>query len=273
MEPMVGKSVTGWLTRQVIVVAALMRASLLVAMQYRSDFVFDGLMGLIRTAAIIAPLLLVFDHTDQVVGWTFAEATLVMSLYLMMQALIGGVVEPNLGEVVESVRTGTLDLVLMKPADAQLLVSFRRVAPAHLWDVVASLGLGGWAMSQLGTPSLIDIVVTGVCLMSGFAAVYGLWVLVICMSFFFVRVDNLKFLLGSVSSAGRWPLTVFTGWVRWALIVVVPVGLITSFPAMAITGAWGGELVIVSVGTGTMFALVSRWTWKRSLASYASASS
>lgn len=253
--------------------AALIRASLLTAMQYRSDFLFDGFTGLIRTSAVVAPLLLVYGHTETVMGWAFADACLVMALFLIMEALVGGVVEPNLGEVVESVRTGTLDLVLMKPADAQLLVSVRRVAPARIWDLLAGMALLVWALGQVGVPTPIDVAVTLVMVVSGFASVYGLWVLAICMSFFFVRVDNLRFLLSSVSGAGRWPVTVFPSWVRWALTVVIPVAVITSFPAMAIRGQWDSWLVGVAVMTGTVFSVGSRMAWVKSLGSYSSASS
>ena len=259
--------------RIVVIIGALLRASLLTAMQYRADFLFDGLTGLLRTAATVAPLLLVYEHTDQVLGWGWADALLVMALFLLMQALVGGIVEPNLGEVVEAVRTGTLDLVLMKPVDAQLLVSFRRLAPSAIWDLVAGIGLGAWAVAHIGAPSGADVVVMVVMLVSGLAAVYGLWVLVICTSFFFVRVDNLRFLLGSVTGAGRWPITVFRGWVRWVLTIVIPVGVITSFPAMALRGTWDLPLVGIAVTTGLVFAVGSRWAWRRSLASYASASS
>ncbi|MBW1879629.1 MAG: ABC-2 family transporter protein, partial [Deltaproteobacteria bacterium] len=107
--------------------AALLRVSLSTAMQYRSDFLFEALTGLLRTAANVGALLLVFLHRDQVAGWSMPEALLVMALFLLMNSLVQTLIEPNLGAVVEAIRKGTLDLLLMKPADAQLLVSLNRV--------------------------------------------------------------------------------------------------------------------------------------------------
>ena len=137
------------LTRATQIGTALIRTSLLTAMQYRSDLAFDAFAGLLRTIATSAPLLLVFQRDQTIAGWTLPEAAWVMSLYLLMQGILGGLVEPNLGEVVESVRSGNFDLVLMKPADAQLLVSVRTVAPSHIWDVLASILLASWAVSML----------------------------------------------------------------------------------------------------------------------------
>ena len=100
-----------------------MRTSLSIAMQYRSDFLFEGLTGILRTLATVAALGLVYVHRTEVAGWTMPEAMLVMALFLVMSSLVEALFEPNLGAVVEAIRNGSLDLLLMKPADAQLLVS------------------------------------------------------------------------------------------------------------------------------------------------------
>lgn len=254
-------------------VGALVRVSLLTAMQYRSDFVFNGLTGLLRSVAVVGPLLLVFVHRDEIAGWSIPEAMLVIAMFLGLQAFTLGLMEPNLGAVVEHVRKGTLDLVLMKPADAQLLTSISRVQPARLWDLLAAVGVGAWALARLPSPSALDVAAALVMAASGLVAMYGLWVLAICTSFFFVRVDNLRYLLMSAAETGRWPLAVFTPWLQWVLTVVVPVGVITTFPAMALRGTWSGWTLATAVAVAAAFALGSRVAWTRSLASYTSASS
>ena len=252
---------------------ALVRASLMTAMQYRSDFLLDGAAGLVRALASLIPIVLVFGHRQDLLGWSMAEATLVMGLFVLMQALLGGLVEPNLGEVVEAIRTGTLDLVLLKPADAQLLVSLRRVQPAHLWGFLAGLVIIGLSLWQIPTPSLYDLLVALLLFCCGVVAMYGLWVLAICTSFFFVRVDNLRFLLWSIGDTGRWPMTIFARWVQFILIFVVPVGVITTFPALALRGQASPEVIALGLTSAIGFGVLSRWAWKRSLASYTSASS
>lgn len=262
------------LPRVLAVPAALIRASLSAAMQYRSDFLFEGLTGLLRTVATVAALGLVYAHRTEVAGWSLHEALLVMALFLVMSSLVEAVLEPNLGAVVEAIRNGSLDLLLMKPADAQLLVSASRVAPARLWDALAGIGLAGWSVAQLPeAPGLLDWVAAAVLFACGLVAIYGLWLLAICTSFWFVRVDNLRFLLISVSDAGRWPLPVFAEWVRVLLVVVVPVGVVTTFPAMALRGSLSGTVPLVALAVALGFAVGSRWAWRRALASYTSASS
>jgi ABC-2 type transport system permease protein len=252
---------------------ALLRASLMVALQYRGDFVFELFTGVIRTIGRVLPLLLVYGHTTSISGWTADEAMLVMGFFLLMTAFHEGLMEPNLGEVVEAVRQGTLDLWLLKPADAQLFVSIRRVDPAYAWDVFAAFAVIGIASWRVGLPSPLDVVVAFVLLACGLCAMYGLWLLAITTSFWFVRVDNLRFLLLSVADAGRWPLGVFTGWVKLLFVAVVPVALVTTFPAEALRGTWGWPLVAIAVSVALAFLIGSRLAWVRALRSYTSASS
>jgi ABC-2 type transport system permease protein len=255
------------------VMSALVRASLMTGMQYRSDFIFGFLTGIPRTAATLAPLFIVFSHRDEIAGWNLNSAMLVMALFLLLKTLNEGFMEPNLGEVVEAIRHGTLDLVLMKPADAQLLVSVRRMDPSRAWDLLAAVAVGAWALLQMPAPSPLDALMAVLMVVSGLASMYGLWILAICTSFFFVRVDNLRFLVTSASGAGRWPINVFGGWVRWILTVIVPVAVVTTFPAMAVSGNWHWSTMILGLCTGVGFVILSRIAWLKALGAYTSASS
>jgi ABC-2 type transport system permease protein len=251
----------------------LMRASLAVAMQYRSDFWMDAFTGVLRALAAIAPIALVFGHRSEVVGWTASEVTLVVGLFFLMQGLLAGFVEPNLGEIVEAIRSGSLDFLLLKPADAQLLASVRRLAPGRLWDIVFAAALCGWSLLAMEPPSALDVAMAGLMLVSGLAAMYGVWLLAICTSFWFVRVDNLRYLLWAATDAGRWPLAVFAPWVRFLLLTVVPVGILTTFPALALRGDWTWGTVATGCAVGLGFLVLSRAAWNRALSSYTSASS
>lgn len=259
--------------RQLAAVAALLRVSLATAMQYRSNFVLEMVVGLLRDVGRVAPLALVFWHRDQVAGWDLPQALLVMAFFLVFNGIQGGVFEPNLGEAVDSIRTGTLDLMLMKPVDSQLLVSLRKFSPSALWDLVAGSAVGAFALTMLPAPAPIDVLLAAGLFGTGVVAMYGLWLLAICVSFYFVRVDNLRFLLWSVTDAGRWPIDVFSGAARFLLVALVPVALITSFPASAIRGTWSLSTLGVAVVVSGIFLVGSRLAWKRSIANYTSASS
>ena len=261
------------LTRQFNAVVALLKVSLATVMQYRSNFLLTMAVGLLRDVGRVAPLALVFWHRDQVGGWELPSALLVMACFLIFNGIQGGVFEPNLGEAVDSIRTGTLDLMLMKPIDGQLLVSLRKFNADSVWDIVAGVAVGAGALTVLPAPSALDVLLAIGLFTTGLVAMYGLWLLAICVSFYFVKVDNLRFLLWAVTDAGRWPIDVFTGAARFLLVALVPVALITSFPADAMRGHWSIDTLIVSALVSVGFLVGSRLAWNRSIRNYTSASS
>lgn len=259
--------------RWLAVLAALSRVALMNAAAYRASFVVDLVVGAIASVGVVLPLVFVYQHASSVAGWTLHEALLVTAFFLILQGLMGLLVEPNLSAVVEGVRTGALDYVVLKPVDAQLVASLQRFAPAKAWDVLAGLALGAWCLSHLPPPTAVGVVAALIMLGAGLAAMYGIWVLVICTSFWFVRVDNLRFLLSAVLDAGRWPVGVYTGWVRLLLTVVIPVAVVTSFPALALLGRADPGVVLHALVVALALLAVSRWTWGRALRHYTSASS
>lgn len=251
--------------------AGLLRAALATATQYRASFLVDFAAGAGGALAVALPVVFVYAHAPSVAGWTRPEALLVTGFFLVLQGLVGTLVEPNFGALVEAIRKGTFDFVLLKPADAQLVASFQRLAPGRAWDLLAGAVVGGWALAQLPPPSTTQMLSALLMLLSGLTAVYGLYLLVVCTSFWFVRVDNLRHLLGAILDAGRWPLGVYRGAARVFLTAVVPVALVTSGPAMALTGRLEGAFALQSLAVGTAMLLLSRIAWKFALSRHASA--
>lgn len=256
------------------VVGALWRASLVTSMQYRGDFALNFVMGLLWSAWTVAPLLFVYEHTEAVAGWSYPEAMLVLAFFMALRGLLDAFVDPNLRHLVEQVRDGTLDFVLLKPADSQLLVSFGRVVPGRVADVAAALGVAVWSLDRLGhVPSPGQVVGALLCLLSGTLVLYSIWLVAAATSFWWVRVESLSYLLGAMLDAGRWPVSIYRGWVRFVLTFVVPVTLMSSFPAQALLGRLAPASAAWAAAAGVGFLALGRVVWRQALRHYTSASS
>lgn len=255
------------------VCAALARVALMNALQYREGFWVEVVVGAGNVVAILLPMAVVYDHSPTVAGWTWDQALLVTGFFLLQSAVMGGLVEPNLGAVVEGIRAGQMDYLLIRPVDAQLVASAQRVDPAKLWDAVAAAAVIGWGLHGTGWPGVGAVAAAAALMVAGVASMYSLWLVVICLSFWFVRVDNLRYLLGAIGDAGRWPVDVYRGVARVFLTVVVPVALATSWPALALLHRLDAALVAQAVAVSVGMVVLSRMLWLRALRSYASASS
>jgi len=262
------------LSRALHAVGASWRASLLASTQYRGNFLLSTLFSALWTAWSVLPLIVVFDHVESIKAWSPAEATLVMAWFVLLRGLLEAVVQPNLTTLVERVRSGTLDFVLLKPADPQLLVSFSSLEPARLLDVPVGLGLVVWALDQMAySPSMVDVVTAAALTLSGAAIIYALWLCAAATSFWWVKVDSLTYLLGAVMDAGRWPGSVYRGAARVLFTFVFPVIVMTSAPPRALLGRLDGEHILGCFALALMFSVGARLFWRRAVASYTSASS
>ncbi len=260
--------------RYLRLLAVQFRASMQTAMQYRVDFLVQGAMAFFWMAWAVVPLLVVYDRRESVAGWDFASALVVMGWFLAMKGILEGAVNPSLASVVEHIRKGTLDLVLLKPADAQFLVSTAKFAPWHVVDVAAGAGVIAVAFSRMGRrPGGAEVAAALLLTACAVAVLYSLWILVVSAAFFVVKVDNLSFLFLSIFDAARWPASVFTGFWRFLFTVVIPLALMTTLPAEALLGRIRPAALGAAVAGSLAFVAAARVVWLRAIARYTSASS
>lgn len=260
--------------RYVRLFLAQLRASMLVALQYRADFVLDALIEIVWTSTALAPLLVVFSLRRDVAGWAFGEALVVVGFFTLLQALMEGAMNPSFASVVEHVRRGTMDHVLMKPVDAQFLVSTARFHPWRSVNLLTALGIFVIAFRELGRAPSAAHVGAAVLLFAAAAIIlHALWTLAMCTVFYAVRTDNLTDVFSAVFDAARWPSSVFRGAVRLVLTFLVPLGLMTTVPAQALLGALTPETAAIAVAEAALLAFLARAMWVRSLRRYTSASS
>ena len=251
-----------------------LRASTAIALQYRVEFAGQGVLALFWAFWSLVPLLVVYGHRPAVSGWSFEEALVVMGWFTLMKGVLEGAVNPSLASVVEHIRKGTLDFVLLKPADAQFLVSTAKFEPWRVVDVAGAFALFGYAFHRMGrAPALAHVLASLVLLGCAAVTLYSLWILVVSAAFFVVKVDNLSFLFSSIFDAGRWPVTVFRGAWRFVFTFVVPLALMTTYPALALLGRLDLRTVVLAVLGAAGFAGFARLVWVRSIGHYTSASS
>ncbi|HEX9291351.1 MAG TPA: ABC-2 family transporter protein [Anaeromyxobacteraceae bacterium] len=260
--------------RYLRLLAVQLRASTAISLQYRVEFLGEGALALFWVAWSLVPLLVVYGHRPAVAGWSFDEALVVMGWFTLMKGILEGAVNPSLTSVVEHIRKGTLDFVLLKPADAQFLVSTAKFEPWRVVDVLGGLVIFAVAFHRMGRlPGAAAILAALLLLVCAAWTIYSLWILVISAAFFVVKVDNLSFLFSSIFDAGRWPVTVFRGAWRVLFTFVIPLALMTTYPSLALLGRLdAGAAALAVLGTAA-FGAFARLVWVRSIGHYTSASS
>jgi len=88
-----------------------------------------------------------------------------------------------------------------------------------------------------------------------------------------VKIDNLTNLFNSIFDAARWPVEVFRGVIRFVFTFLIPLALMTTFPAQAMLGRLSLPALAWSVVGAGAFGWLARRVWLSSIARYTSASS
>jgi ABC-2 type transport system permease protein len=251
-----------------------LRASLAVAAQYRVEFLVSGALSVFWTLIALVPLLVLYHDRVAVAGWTYAEMLVVMGWFGLVKGILEGGVNPSLAAVVEHIRKGTLDFVLLKPADAQFLVSTAKFEPWRVVDMLAGVAVMAVGFHRMGrAPGPGEIGLAAVTLASATVILYSLWILVVSAAFFVVKVDNLSFLFLSLYDAARWPADVFPKLLRAVFTFVIPLAVLTTIPAEALLGRIGPLQVAATAAGAALFTALARLVWLRSIGRYTSASS
>lgn len=259
-------------TRYLGLLGVQLRASFAQAAQYRVDFALGALLSAFWTAAAVTPLLVVYARRPTLGGWTRDEALLVVGFFTLLKGAIQGVIEPSVNNTVEHLRKGTLDFLLLKPADAEFLVSTTRLQPWRATDAAGGAALLGWALhGAVRAPGAGALAATAALVVAALAILHSLWILVVALAFVTVKVDNLTYLLGSVYDAARWPATVWRGALAWVFTLVVPLAVMTTWPALAVLGRLDPARVVGALVLAAAFVGVSRAVWLRCLRGYTSA--
>lgn len=261
------------LPRWLMVLAALWRLNIAEEVQYRANFVASLLGTLFWIVTALLTLAVFFRHTTRLGDWDYWEVVVLLGVFNTLTGVIEAVLRPGIGHLAGEVRSGGLDLVLAKPVDAQAFVSFRHLDVWRLTDVVLGLLLAGYALHRLGrTPSAFQLVAFVVALAAAAVVVYALWVVLMSLAFWFVRVENLSVLLDAAYEGARYPVSAYPGALRFLFVYLIPIAWTTTIPASALTGRLSPGIALVALAVaGVAFAL-ARLLWRTALKRYGGAS-
>ena len=185
-----------------------LRVGVLNELQYRVNFFVQVFQSVLALATTLGGLFIVFSHTDNLGGWRPDELVALVGVYTLVGGAIRFIIEPSMQRLMEDVRQGTLDFTLVKPADAQALVSMRQIQMWKALDIALGLAVLGVALRRLGQAvGAGQALAFGTALLAGGAIIYSFWLVLSTVSFWFIRVDNILVIFGSMYEAGRWPAT------------------------------------------------------------------
>ena len=250
------------------------KAALLADLEYRANFVSNLVLSVVSLTWSVVGASVFFLHTDQLGDWTLHELYIVLGVFVLILGCVDAFLTPNVQDFMEHIRLGTMDFILLKPINSQVHTSLRRLNVWRLTDVVLGASLVFYAVGQLGSrPQTLHIVYFLILLVCALLIMYSLVMLLITTAFWFVQLENIMELLFTFYEAGRFPVTIFPGWVRVILTFVVPIAFVTTIPASVLLARLNGMFVAYAVLVAAALLTASVLFWNYAIRHYSSASS
>jgi len=259
--------------RALRLIGIFFRVSVLGELAYRVNFFLQLFDSLLDLGTALAGLAVIFSYTDNLAGWRPDEVMALVGVFFLVGGAIRLVIQPSMEQLIEAVVEGTLDFTLTKPVDAQFLVSIQRVEIWKLTDIVLGAGVLAVALARLGTGvGVVQAAAFAAALVLGGIIVYSFWLILATLSFWFVKVENILMIFQSMYEAGRWPVSLYPRWLRFALTFLVPVAFATTVPAQALSGRLSWRTLLGTGALAALFFAASRLFWRAGIRRYSGAS-
>lgn len=245
---------------------------------FRGNFLVKVSVEALWLAILLAFYRTVFGKTGQVADWGEHEYYFFVGSYFALNGLIECLFLENFNEFAELVRTGDLDFLLLRPVDAQFLISCRRVDWATAPNVLMGAAVMGIALYRMhwhfDPVRASAFVVTFLC---GLLIAYSFMLVLTTFSVWLVRNQSLMEMWWLFSSLARYPKQIFDGTnaavLGFIFTFVLPILLVSNVPAMTMVRALDWRLVGYTVVATIVCLWASRRFFARALQSYRSASS
>jgi ABC-2 type transport system permease protein len=250
-------------------------------MAFRANFLIKLVVEALWLAILIVFYDLIYRNTDLVAGWDRNSYLFFVGSHYALSGMVETFFLENCTGFAELVRSGDLDLYLLRPIDEQFLISFRHVDWSTFPNVLQGAGVMLYALAAMEwhfQPGRLAVfLVLFVC---GCAMAYSFLLMLCTLSVWLVRNQSLMEMWWLFTTLMRYPREVFAA-TSWAKPVgafftfFVPILLVTNVPADVMVRALSPRSPFVAgmVVATVALLLVSRAFFRRALRSYRSASS
>lgn len=212
------------------------RINLLTMLEYRANFIMWFFFTIAYHGVALAALFVTMRQFPSMNGWDFRQMFFLYALWMTGHEL-HNVLFFNVVSVPDYVREGQFDRFLVRPFDTlfQVLTVPAQLSPDGIILAIVTLAAAtaaahvriDWVFALF-----VPLVVAGGALID-----LGISLVVATISFWFIRVDTLRWVVMSLEQDfTRYPISIYTRGVRVVLAFVLPFAFMNYFPAIYFLG-------------------------------------
>lgn len=227
---------------------------------------------LLRFVFLFLFIFLLFSRTSSIAGYSLSQMIFFFLTFNIIDTIpqfLWRDVYRFRGQIVN----GYFDYTLLKPISPLFKSLF---GGSDMFDffilVMLSIFLY-FSFHSIGVVAAQSVVIYLLLVVNACMISLAFHIFVLCLGVLTTEVDNAIMLYRDITQMGRFPIDIYKEPLRGFLTFVVPVGIMMTFPAKAVTGLFSLQLVCLSFVIGITLLAVSILCWRYALRHYASASS
>jgi len=232
-------------------------------LEYRLDFFSSVFASFLGTAAAFGFLLIVFSRVPAIRGWKFEEMVFLYGFSLIPLGIFN-VLSWNLYLFSDRyLIEGRFDRVLVRPVNSVFQVLFEAFRLESLQESLTGLAAVVWASKRLGLSfGAADVVIFAVWAACGAAIYLAIFIGLTATSFWIEDRIGVVPPVFNLMQFGRYPLTIYDGWIRFTLSFVIPFAFASFYPVMRFLrrGEYAREFWAVPfIAAATLAIALSAW--------------
>lgn len=260
--------------RIIRLLAVFVRTCLVKEMEFRGNFWMGVFANIVWVSAYLVFMKIIYANTKSIGEWTQGAGVMLLGTYVLTRAIVDIAFSRNLAELPNLVRMGTFDFVIVKPVNSQFFVSLRYMNFGEIGSAAAAVAMVLYGahvdhihITLFGIAAYLAMLCCAICIF------YGIYLILMCTAFWFVRVDNLWTLGETVFQAARVPVNIFGPTATKIFTFVIPLIFIAQVPARALMSFLSLQMFLTGIGMAFALLLLSMFFWRFATRFYTSASS
>ncbi len=240
-------------------------------MAYKWNF-FIKMLALMM-ADVVGPLVIMFIYTNTpgIPGWSFEEFLLFQGTGILVFGLAHFLLILMPYKVIEMVKEGTFDKVLIKPFDPLLYMTFSSMDLEGIAEVAVGVALVAYSMNAIGVTLGLNFALYLALVALAFLFQYAMMIMVASLAFLVVKSFALMDLIFKLGDFARYPLNVYDLGLRAMLTFVFPIAVSAFYPVEVLLRGLRPSVMALIAAPVLIFLGVSVMLWKLAMRKYTSA--
>ena len=274
LDPPVAGSFMSRVARYFSIYGALWKTSVTREMAFKGNFILWIIVELLWFGLQLCFVSVLFSQTKSIGSWTTWQVVLLTGASNFIQQVYQAFFLVNCTNLSELVRTGKMDFLLLLPINTRFVVSTRQVDLSSFANAAFAACVMIFAAHKLHLhPSLMELLgFAGLCIV-GLLIHYSLMFMLASVSFWTVRAQGIVWGYYNLFNIARMPDEAFHGAFKAVFTFALPVLLVSNVPVRVLADKLSSpSALLVLLGLGLVWTVISQWFWQLSLRHYTSAS-